>query len=86
MLSEPVNESPVPICPSRLDVHTREAPTRAPSSASLPDPLKSISSAGKKVDPSAGLVMVAVGGVLMITATDALPVAPWLSVAVRVMV
>ncbi len=49
LLSKAAKDSPVPIGPLMSDVQTREAPTRLPSSASFPEPLKTILSVVRKV-------------------------------------
>ena len=59
---------------------------RGPSSVSVADPLKAMLSVVRKVSPFVGLVMDAVGGALMVIPIEALPDAPSLSVAVRVMI
>ena len=85
-----VNEAPVPIWPSVLDVQTRELSAKVPSSVSSPVPLKVIVSPSVCVLPSEGLVMVAVGRVFTarftVMLTESVPVASSLSVAVRVIV
>ena len=63
-LREALMDSPVPIGPSRLEVHTREAPARGPSSGSVADPLKAILSVVRRMEPPGGLMMDAVGGEL----------------------
>ena len=69
--------TPVPICPSIFDVHTRELPYRLPSSASVPVPVKTIRSVLAKVAPVAGYVMVATGTVFpTLMVIEAVPVAP----------
>ena len=84
-------EVPVPICPSILEVQTRELPVKVPSSASSPEPLKVIESPSVYVLPSEGLVMFTVGGMFggggfTVILTELLLVAPSLSVAVKVIV
>lgn len=54
---------PVPICPSRLDVHTRLA-VRFPSCVSLAEPENEIVAPSAKVEPLAGLLIVTLGAVL----------------------
>ena len=56
-----LKDSPVPIGPSRLDVHIREAPVSAPSPGSVPVPLKGMLTEGRKVEPPVGL-MISAGG------------------------
>ena len=56
-----LKDVPVPIWPSRLDDHTREPLIRAPPSASVPVPLKEMLIEGRKVEPSVGLIISAVG-------------------------
>jgi hypothetical protein len=88
-LKEALNDSPVPISPSKSEVQTREAPVRDPSSGSVPVPVKAILTPVSKDDPGAGLVMLAMGGKLgasTVMLTDAAATTPWLSVAVSVMV
>ena len=86
-----MKETPVPIGPSRLEFHVKERSEREPSSGSSADPEKVMIWSVRKVSPSPGLSMDAVGGELIegaltVMATEALPVAPRLSVAVKVMV
>src|SRR3972149_3864143 len=52
---------PVPICPSLLEVQTREF-VRFPSLASLAVPAKLMIAPALKVEPVVGLVMATVGG------------------------
>ena len=86
-----MKDAPGPIGSPRLEDHTKEPPERAPSSGSLADPKKVILSVVMNVEPSAGLSMDAVGGELTgggmtLMTTELLCDAPWLSVAVSVMV
>ena len=81
------NAAPVPIAPSRLDVHARPA-VRLPSSPSLAEPLKLIGSVSTKLEASGGQVMLTDGGVLAFTVRLiwANSPRPWLSVTLAVMV
>ena len=63
-LREAVKDPPDPMGSPRLEDHTKEPPVRAPSSGSPADPAKTMPSLGRKVEPSVGLSMDAVGGVL----------------------
>ena len=56
-----VTVSPVPISPSLFEVHTRAFPDSVPSSGSVADPLKTISSALVNVLPVEGEVICTVG-------------------------
>jgi len=88
-LKEVLNDSPVPMSPSKSEVHAREAPVREPSSGSVPVPVKSMLTPVSKDSPGAGLVMLAEGGALgaaTVMLTDSAATTPWLSVAVSVMV
>ena len=84
-------DPPVPSCPELLEVHTRDAPVREPSSASVAEPVKEMLSVVWNNVPVDGLAMVTVGALLgraTMTLTEALPCSPHrarsLSVAVRV--
>ena len=87
VLNEALKDPPAPSCPSTLKAHTRESAIRGPSSGSLAEPLKTMLSAVENVSPLAGLTMIAVGGSLggssTMIPTNALTVAPSLSVASR---
>jgi hypothetical protein len=76
---------PLPMVPSRLEVHVIE-PVRLPCSKSLADPWKATLSLVTNVPPFAGLVMVMVGGVFAtVIVTEAVVEAPSASVARAVM-
>ena len=60
-LREKLKDPPVPIWPSRLEVHTREVSDMTAFSKSEAEPLKLIESMVRWVDPLAGLVMETVG-------------------------
>src|SRR5205085_6635904 len=83
------NDVPVPICPLMLDVHTSDAPESAPSSTSLPLPENVTAVPCTTLAPLAGAVIVAVGAVLgavIVIERVAVPVAPFESFAVSVIV
>jgi len=80
-----VNDAPVPICPSRLLVHTSDEPLSAPSSASDPVPLKATLVPCVAVALTAGVTIDATGGALMKMVRVAMPVALRESFAVSVM-
>jgi hypothetical protein len=63
-LSTALKEPPVPIWPSRLEVQTRLL-VRLPSSVSVAEPEKLMEVPEAKLAPSAGLVMLTVGAVLL---------------------
>ena len=78
---------PVPIGPSIFDVQVSAVDANVPSSVSEPDPIKLTDAPNIKEAPFDGLLMVAVGEVLLIVIdTDAVPVALLLSVTVSVIV
>ena len=72
-----------------FDFQVNEAPVREPSSGSVPDPAKAMLAVVKCVELFVGLAIDAVGGkpgVLTVMPTEAVSDAPWLSVAVSVIV
>src|SRR5258708_6475340 len=81
-----VNDVPVPMAPSRLLVHVSDAPVRVPSSGSDPVPANETLVPCTTLPLFAGDVIAAVGGRLTISVIVEMPVAPFESVAVSVMV
>lgn len=80
-------DEPVPICPSRLDVHTRELPESGPSSASVTVELNTIVSPWSNEESVTGVEIVTDGTVFVtVIFRVAVPVDPSLSVTASVMV
>src|ERR1700704_5749607 len=80
---------PVPIWPSLSLDHTSDAPLSGPSSVSLPDPVKVTLVPCTKLALFVGAEIAAVGGwfgAVIVIITVAVPVAPFESVAVSVIV
>ena len=77
-------DPPVPIAPSRSEVQARAA-VRLPSSGSLAEPAKLMVSVARKVEPSAGAVIVALGAALTVMVMASESWSPPASVTLAVM-